>query len=245
MENKKNVALDPFINWAHTFGRFSSLLIVIYMFAMPTIYCAVNDCFPKFSEVLTGALPLVSLFWPIALSEALSYPPILGSSSYLSFITGNVMNLKLPCAINAQKLTNAQPNTPEGDAVALLANCVSSITTMAIIIVGMFLMIPLQPVLQSPFVQTATGYMLPAMFGCLMLGFIVQNKEGQWIKNKLLIPIPAAILSLVLYFTWSRASLMQGVIVIISILLCIAFARILWKKGIVKVVKGPNEEPVE
>ncbi|MBR2671703.1 MAG: hypothetical protein IKE27_05855 [Oscillospiraceae bacterium] len=245
MDNKNNVQVDPFINWAHTFGRIFSLIIVVYMFAMPTIYCAINNCFPSFKEVLTGALPLVSLFWPIAFSEAISYPPILGSSSYLSFITGNVMNLKLPCAINAQKLTNATPNTPEGDAVALLANSISSITTMAIIVLGMFLMIPLQPVLQSPAVQTATKYMLPAMFGCLMLGFIMTNKEGTWIKNKLLIPLPAAIISLILYFTWSRASMYQGVIVILSIVLCIAVARVLWSKGIVKVVKGPNGDPVE
>ena len=78
-----------------------------------------------------------------------------------------------------------------------------------------------------------------------MLGFVMTNKEGTWIKNKLLIPLPAAIISLILYFTWSRASMYQGVIVILSIVLCIAVARVLWKKGIVKVVKGPNGDPVE
>ena len=245
MDNTKNTAIDPFVNWAHSFGRIFSLVIVIYMFAMPTIYCAIYDCFPSVKDVVTGTLPIAMMMWPGALSECLSYSPILGSSSYLSFVTGNVMNLKLPCAINAQKMVDAQPNTPRGDAACLLANSISSITTMLIIVLGMILMIPLRPVLQSPFFTTAATYMLPAIFGCLVLGFLTQDKRGTWIKNRLLIPVPSVIMALVLYLTWKMAFQMQGVLVIVSIIISIIFARILWKSGVVKVVKGPEGTPVD
>ena len=66
-------------------------------------------------------------------SEALSYTPILGCSAYLAFITGNIMNLKLPVAANAMNLTQKQPNTPEGEAIASVAVAVSSLMTIAIL----------------------------------------------------------------------------------------------------------------
>ena len=242
-ENNKPV-LDPFINWSHNFGRAASAVILVYMFLMPTIICTVYGCFPPLKDLLTAALPICALFWPINISEAFSYPPILGSSSYLTFITGNVMNLKLPCAISAQKQAGTEPNTPEGDAVALLANSVSSLVTMVVILLGVFLMVPLKPLFETPFVKTAVNYMMPAMFGCLVLVFVRQNKNGRyWIKNKLLIPIVPAVLSLILYIVWKKAAYFQGFLVIGAILICMLVARILWKKGIVRVVVGPDAKP--
>jgi len=244
--NNKKLALDPFISWSHNFGRAAAAIIVVYMFAVPTIICAVFNCFPAFKDVLTGALPIIAIYWPVAFSEVLSYTPVLGSSSYLTFITGNVVNLKLPCAINAQKLSGTEPNTPEGDAVALLANSVSSLVTMGIIILGMLLMIPLKPLLETAFVQTAVSHMLPAMFGCLVLGFLVQDKGGRyWIKNKLLIPIVPFLLTLLVYILVPKAVQLQGVMVILSIAVCLLIARLLWKKGVVKAVTGPDAKPYE
>lgn len=44
--------------------------------------------------------------------EYLIYVPMLGSgASYLSFITGNLSNLKIPCAVNARDLAHTKVGT--------------------------------------------------------------------------------------------------------------------------------------
>lgn len=244
MSEKENMAMDPYVEWAHSFGRKSVAMILIYMFVMPAIICTVYDCWPTMTAFLSVALPMCALFWPIAASEVVSYSPILGSSVYISFVTGNVLNMKLPCAINAQELTHQEPNTPGGDAVALLANCTSSITTVLVIILGMLIMVPLQPFLQSDAVRTATTYMLPALFGPLTLSSLKENKNGKyWIKNKLVIGIIPLILAIIIFLNWDMASLYQGFLVLGAIGLCILIARILYNKGIVQVVTGPEGRP--
>lgn len=52
---------------------------------------------------------ILLIYIPVGFSEALSYTPILGCSAYLAFITGNIMNLKLPVAANAMNLTKSSP----------------------------------------------------------------------------------------------------------------------------------------
>ena len=90
------------------------------------------------------------MFIPIAISEVISYAPVLGSSAYITFITGNVMNLKLPVAINAIELAEVEQSTDAGDAITTVAISASSILTMAIIALGVILLVPLQPVLTLP-----------------------------------------------------------------------------------------------
>ena len=74
---------------------------------------------------------------PTGIAEVGSYTPILGSSSYLTFATGNLMNLKMPCVLNAQKIAKVEQSTPEGDAIALIATAVSSIVTIVVLAIGL------------------------------------------------------------------------------------------------------------
>ena len=101
---------------------------------------------------------LLLMFIPTALAEVISYTPVLGSSAYITFLTGNVMNLKLPCVINSHTLTGTTQGTDEGDTIAAISVAASSITTTLIIIAGVLLMVPLRPILTSPMVATATSY---------------------------------------------------------------------------------------
>ena len=78
------------------------------------------------------------------IAEIGSYTPILGYSSYLTFATGNLMNLKIHCVVNAQKLAKVESSTPEGDAISLIATAISSIVTIIILAVGLLLIVPLQ-----------------------------------------------------------------------------------------------------
>ena len=122
-------SLDPFTQWAHKSGRIFMIIFTVYMVAMPFIVCAFYKCTPSFKMCLPGLLSILVIMAPMSVAEIGSYTPILGSSSYLTFASGNLMNLKMPCIINAQKIAKVEQSTVEGDAIALIATAVSSSVT--------------------------------------------------------------------------------------------------------------------
>ena len=142
MKNKSNkiTISDSFQAWAHKWGRIGTLIALIYMIALPFIVLTAYDSMPSLGEIFNiGTISILMIYIPVGISEALSYTPILGSSSYLTFITGNIMNLKLPVAVNAMKLAKKEPNTPEGDAISSVAVAVSSIMTIIILALATFI----------------------------------------------------------------------------------------------------------
>jgi hypothetical protein len=233
--------LDDYTNWVHRFGRIGALIAILYMLFIPTAVSLAYHSFPPMSAILKGGIGVLALFVPIGISEVLSYTPILGSASYLTFLTGNILNLKLPCVLNALKLAKADQNTPEGDAIATVAVAASSILTMLIIAVGVVLLVPLQPLFQTPFVKSATSYMLPALFGGMFLGILGPEQGAFRIKNKLLIMIVPLIIVSAGAITGVLISGLEGVAILLMLPVAIGIARILWKKGIVQVIMKDDD----
>ncbi len=243
MSKKKNstssVTLDPFVEWAHRFGRITLSIFLVYMLLLPVIVCLVYHCFPKISTMIPGLVTILIIMVPTGIAEVGSYTPILGSSSYLTFATGNLMNLKMPCVINAQKLAKVEQGTAEGDAIALIATAVSSIVTIVIMAAGLLLIVPLQPLMNNQYVATASNYIMPALFGCMALSLFGKGSGKTYVKNRLLSVAPAAVLVSILTILGIASGGTASILMLIMIPLSIVCARILWKKGIVKVV--PND----
>lgn len=168
------------------------------------------------------------------------------SPTYLTFITGNIMNLKLPVAVNAMKLAKKEPNTPEVDAISSVAVAVSSIMTIIILALAALLSAWISPVFELPAVKTASNYLIPALFGSLTLGLFGNTSSGKKIvkggvKGVLPVIVIVTVLSLFVRIT-SGGSLFGAIGFLILFMLPIAIisSRIMWKKGIIKVVD--NEE---
>ena len=240
-EKNTDMKLDPFVEWAHSAGRKFLVMFIVYMLAMPLIICAVYGCFPTIKMMISGLVTILIIMVPTAIAEVGSYTPILGSSSYLTFATGNLMNLKMPCVLNAQKVAKVDQGTTEGDAVALIATAVSSIVTIVIMAIGLLLIVQLQPLLENENVATAADYIMPALFGCMALSLFGRGGGKTYVKNRLLsVAFPAvlvSILDIAGVATMGTASWLMLVMIPLSIL-C---ARILWKKGIVKVVENKQK----
>ena len=239
---KEKVALDPFTEWAHKSGRVFMVLFIAYMLVIPFIVCTVYDCMPSFKMCLPGLIAITAIMGPASIAEVGSYTPILGSSTYLTFASGNVMNLKIPCIINAQQIAKVEPNTVEGDAIALIATAVSSAVTIIILAIGVVLLSFIKPVLENPYVVTASDYLLPALFGCMALGLLSSGNGKTKVKNH---PLPAlipALLVTALTVLGIGSTGLAGILIIVMIPVTILCARILWKKGIVKVVPVEQKE---
>lgn len=238
MKNKNNSYFDS----AHRLGRIATLIIVGFMIGIPIFVAKYYKLSLNMKEVITLAAPLLAVFVPAAASEFLSYMPILGTASYLTYLTGNVLNLKIPCVINAQEITNSEQGTERGDVVALIAVSASAITTMIIIIIGIILMIPLEPLFESEIIKTATKYILPALFGAMIVPMITNNKIGKYkVKNKMVPIIIPVIILIIFNYAIAPVEPKQGYWILITIVLSILIARILYKKNVIKMEKIEEE----
>jgi len=242
--SKKNYTLDPFQSWAHRWGRIGTLIALAYMISLPFIVLTYFDCVPSLGSVFNVAtFGILAIYIPVGISEALSYTPLMGASSYLGFITGNIMNLKLPCAVNALKIAGKEANTPEGDVVASIGVAASSIMTVVILTIAALLVSVISPIFELPAVQTMSSYLLPALFGSMTLGLFASTSAGSKVVVgglKGVIPV-LVIVSLVCLAAriFGMGDIMLGMVgfLILAMLpVAIITSRVLWKKGKIKVV---------
>ena len=242
--SKKNYTLDPFQSWAHRWGRIGTLIALGYMISLPFIVLNYFDCVPSLGSVFNVAtFGILAIYIPVGISEALSYTPLMSASSYLGFITGNIMNLKLPCAVNALKIAGKEANTPEGDVVASIGVAASSIMTVVILTIAALLVNLISPIFELPAVQTMSSYLLPALFGSMTLGLFASTSAGSKVVVgglKGVIPV-LVIVSLVCLaariFGLGNIMLgMVGFLILAMLPVAIFTSRVMWKKGVIKVV---------
>ena len=140
------------------------VLLVGAPFAIGTLLGAAPDL-----GAVARAFLSVGLVWTVSsVVEFLVYTPMLGAGgSYLAFITGNLINMKIPCAMNAKELVDAKSGTAENEVIATLSIATSSLVTIVVLALGVVLLIPLQPVLQSPVLAPAFANVVPALFGAM------------------------------------------------------------------------------
>ena len=210
----------------HKIGRIWSIIILIMIISVPLIISIHYNIFPPINNLFIGFLTILMVYLPINIAEFLTYTPMLGSAaSYLVFVTGNITNLKIPCAIMAMELAEVKPQSDEAEVISTIAVAVSSIVTATLIFIGMLLIIPLKPVFEMPVLQPAFEQILPALFGALAAYFIGR----QW---KLAI-VPLGIIILI-FTLLDIPSGVDGVFIPVLGLLSVLSARILYKKGFIK-----------
>ena len=165
-----------YINRTHMLGRVCSAVTVILLVGAPFLMGLVVGAVPDLGAVARGFLS-VGLVWTVSsVVEFLVYTPMLGSGgSYLAFITGNLINMKIPCAINARDLAGVKAGTKENEIVSTLSIAVSSLVTILVLALGVLLLQPLQPVLQSPALQPAFDHVVPALFGAMAYKYYRKN----------------------------------------------------------------------
>jgi len=165
-----------YIDRTHTLGRICSAVTVILLVVAPFLMGLVIGAMPDLGAVGRGFLS-VGLVWTVSsVVEFLVYTPMLGSGgSYLAFITGNLINMKIPCAINAKDIVGARSGTAENEIISTLSIATSSLVTILVLALGVLLLIPLQPILQSDTLQPAFSNVVPALFGAMAYKYYRQN----------------------------------------------------------------------
>ena len=214
-----------YMDSVHRTGTVWNLSVMVLMLLFPLSVGIIYGVVPDSRGLLMGLVATMPMYWAVGIIETFTYVPMLGAGgSYLSFVTGNISNLKLPCALNALEQAEVRANSEEGELVSTIAIAVSSIVTTLIIVIGVILIVPLTPVLEAPVLAPAFAQLLPALFGALGVVFI----SRQW-----KIAIAPVILMLALFIAVPALNAgTVGIMVPVSVLFTLAVSRILYKKGL-------------
>ena len=213
-----------YIDSVHRDGRIWNIGVMLLLLAFPVTVCLLFGILPDWNSLWLGLIATAPMYWAVGAIETVTFVPMLGAGgSYLGFVTGNISNLKLPCALNALEQNQVSASSEEGEVISTIAIATSSIVTTLVIILGVILIVPLTPVLQAPALQPAFAQMLPALFGGLGVAFVSKN----W--KLALFPI---VLMLVLFiFVPALNEGTVGIMVPVSALFTIGMARVMYKKG--------------
>ena len=152
----------------HRMGRIGLSIGAVMLLSAPFLFAYFLDAEIEWNGFLSAIWSVLIVYVPSCIVEYLIYVPLLGpGASYLSFITGNITNLKLPCAANAREIAQAEVGSKENEIISTLSVATSSLVTMVVIFIGVLLLIPLTPVLENPVLRPAFDNVLPALFGAL------------------------------------------------------------------------------
>ena len=219
---KKNLS---YIDSVHRDGRIWNIGVMILLMMFPISVAIIFGAAPDWGALVVGLIATAPMYWAVGVVETITFVPMLGAGgSYLSFVTGNISNLKLPCAINALEQNEVSASSEEGEIISTIAIATSSIVTTIIIIIGVILIVPLSPILEAPVLEPAFAQMLPALFGGLGVAFVSKNWK---------IAIAPVVLMLILFiFVPALNAGTVGIMVPVSVLFTIGVSRILYKRGV-------------
>lgn len=197
--NEKQQFLEQFNNGLHKLGRLTTISVILILVAVPFVMGTIFGVLPNGNGFLAGLVKVAIVYFPVGIVEFLIYSPMLGTGgSYLAFITGNVTNMKIPCAMNARDIAGTEVGTPENEIVSTLSIATSAIVTTLVIVAGVILLVPLQPVLQNEALLPAFNNVVPALFGALGLKYFSKSPQ--------IAVIPVVLMSLLCIFVPSLIS---------------------------------------
>ena len=216
---------NTYMNSVHRDGRIWNIGMMLLLILFPVSAAFLFGAAPDWGALALGLLATAPMYWAVGIIETFTFVPMLGAGgSYLSFVTGNISNLKLPCALNALEQNGVSASSEEGEIISTIAIAVSSIVTTVIILIGVICIVPLTPILEAPVLEPAFAQMLPALFGGLGVAFVSKNWK---------IAVAPVVLMLILFiFIPALNAGTVGIMVPVSVLFTIAVSRILYKKGV-------------
>ena len=220
--DEKQKFFEEFNNSLHRIGRLTMVLMIGMLMMVPVVFGLLNGLSPDWNGFVNGIIKVAIIYYPTSIVEFLIYTPMLGvGGSYLSFITGNVTNMRIPCAMNAASIAKTEPGTAEHEIISTIAVATSAITTTLVIVAGVILLVPLQPVLQSAVLQPAFNNVVPALFGALGLKYFAKSL-------RLSVP-PLVLMSLLCILVPSLINQTSTMMIPVGAM-ALALGYLLWKK---------------
>ncbi|MBO5433776.1 MAG: hypothetical protein J6A43_06935 [Clostridia bacterium] len=219
---KKNTN-KTYFDRVHSWGRISTISALCVLLMFPIAVTLYLDVSPSVTAILQGLLKLIPTYWTVAVVEVIVYTPMLGAGgTYLSFVTGNIANLKLPCAINAMEGAKVKANSEEGEVISTISIATSAIVTTIVLAIGIIAFAPfLTTFTNSALLKPAFAQVLPALFGALGAGYFIKHWRISF--------FPIIIMIIVLIFAPTMGA---STLLFVGIVASVGGALFMYKKGL-------------
>lgn len=162
---------DEYTPQIHKIGKITGYLGVLLAFTPVILLAIVYGIVPKPAALLTAFISGASAFGVLWFVEPISYFPVVGpAGTYMAFLSGNISNMRIPCASMAQVAAEVEPGTEKGSVIATLGMAVSIIINVSVLTIGAILGTSVLAMLPDS-IKAALNYLLPALFGALLVQF--------------------------------------------------------------------------
>ncbi|MFP4200282.1 MAG: hypothetical protein ACLFS8_02585 [Clostridia bacterium] len=179
VQTENGVFENEFIPFITRWGMITNLTAALVSFGPVLVLATVYGLVPSSGAIVAGFVSILSVSGAFWIVEPISYFPVLGiPGTYIAFLSGNISNLRLPCAAIAQEAADVEPGTDEGAIISTLGVAASVLVNVVILTIGVILGAAVIERL-SPEIREAFDYILPAIFGAIFVQFaLTEIKVG-------------------------------------------------------------------
>ena len=105
-----NFYKDEYMPKINRIGKMTGYVGVILAFLPAVALAVVYGLLPKPAALLTAFVSGASAFGVLWFVEPISYFPVVGpAGTYMAFLSGNISNMRIPCASMAQVAADVEP----------------------------------------------------------------------------------------------------------------------------------------
>ena len=173
----KNFYDNEYMPKQHKIGKITGWTGLLICFAPALVLGIIYHLWPNPAALLTASIAALSSFLIIQIVEPISYYPLVGPvGTYMAFLSGNISNMRIPCASMAQISCEVEPGSHKGSIVAAIGMGVSVIINVSVLTIGVIAGSSILAMLPAT-VISALNYVLPALFGALFIQFAIKAKK--------------------------------------------------------------------
>lgn len=173
--NKKEYFENTYMPKMHRFGKLFGFTGVILSFSPAICLALVYGLLPDWAAMGAAFLTGASAFGFLWFLEPIGYFNVLGPvGTYMAFLSGNISNMRVPCASMAQVAAGTEPGTEEGSLMGTIGMAVSVLINLGVLTAGVISGSVILSRLPQGFIL-ALNYLLPALFGALLTQFGIKD----------------------------------------------------------------------
>ena len=174
---KENFYSLEYLPKMHRIGKIIGVLAVLASFMPALTLGVVYGLWPDMAALGTAAVSAIASFGVLWFVEPLSYYPVVGPvGPYMAFVSGHISNMRIPCASMAQISAEVEPGSDKGSIIATIGMGVSIVINTLVLTIGVIAGSSILSMLPASVVG-ALNYLLPALFGALLVQFGMKNKS--------------------------------------------------------------------
>jgi hypothetical protein len=160
----------------HRVGFWTSIGVSAAMFVPPLLLYLIYGTLAPWEAIGAGMALALTYAVPFFFIEPISYYPVYGDAgNYMSMTTGNVSNLRLPCAAVAQAVAGVPEGTRTGAAIAAIGIAVSVLIGVTGVFIGTLTGGWITAQFPGWLTEAFKLYLLPAVWGAVFGQFALRG----------------------------------------------------------------------